>query len=93
MEKLDKTQQYKENKKTWIENNPLRVWRKARELTQNDVALMIGVGYHMVHSWEAGASIPNDAQMTLIAGAINEKQPELERVWTEWKNEMPVYGT
>lgn len=47
------------NQKTVLSSGP----RKARGLTQNDVARHLEVHEKTIHNWESGASLPNLEQI------------------------------
>lgn len=72
----------------WVEENPLRQWRKKKAVTLAFLGSMIEVGYHTVHDWETGAGMPNDNQLLLLSKIMNFKN--LKKELQEWKKRKPT---
>lgn len=74
-------------KEEWINENPLRKWRKLHGYTQGDVGNMIGVSLQMVKHYEFG-----DAQPTIeVAHKIEELVGgDLLKDWNEWRKRRPT---
>ena len=80
---LDMKSQIKE----WIEQNPLRVWRKRNGLALHHVSSQLGVGLFTIQTWENGNSIPNSQNMAAIIEMTNNENISAE--WKEWYLNAP----
>jgi transcriptional regulator with XRE-family HTH domain len=74
---------------TWINDNPLRIWRKANNLTETDAAVLMGSSVGSVRNWERGAVRPRALHMANIARAMGARQSALERDWSSWYGRRP----
>ncbi len=68
--------------RAWVSENPLRLWRKERGLSQFAVASLLGVSHFSIASWENGASRPRGENMTRIAKLMSN--PQLSADWDAW---------
>jgi DNA-binding transcriptional regulator YiaG len=80
--KMDFVKQRKE----WIENNPIRKYRKENKLPLNVVSSMFDVGVYSVQRWESGDVKPNEDNMRKIVKLLGE---DAERQWKEWMKSKP----
>jgi DNA-binding transcriptional regulator YiaG len=80
--KMDFVKQRKE----WIENNPIRKYRKENKLPLNVVASMFDVGVYTVQRWESGDVKPNEDNMRKIVKLLGEG---VEGQWEEWMKSKP----
>lgn len=80
----------KSQTKEWIEDNPLRIWRKSNGLSMRDLAANIGVNLMSVQGWEVGNSFPNPENMASIVQLTNDL--DLPRRWFEWYKIGPNRG-
>jgi transcriptional regulator with XRE-family HTH domain len=72
----------------WVEENPLRRWRKREGMSMMRAAAMIGVGMSTVQLWEQGAHLPKTYDA--IADVLGVKPTTLARAWREWYNDRPT---
>jgi DNA-binding transcriptional regulator YiaG len=80
--KMDFVKQRKE----WIENNPIRKYRKENKLPLNVAASMFDVGVYTVQRWESGDVKPNEDNMQKIVKLLGEGA---ESQWKEWMKSKP----
>ncbi len=71
-----------------VEENPLRLARKAAGLSLASVAGMLGVTIQSVHWWEKGSSRPNEKNMGLLSAFLDIDQDELEAAWDDWLEQL-----
>ena len=77
----------------WIEENPLRVWRKSQKnaegksLSMRELASIIGVNLMSVQGWEVGNSFPSPGNMASIVQLT--KDPGIVQRWYEWNAKGP----
>lgn len=64
--------------------HPLASYRRAKGLTQTDLAQKLGVSLPTVQRWEAG-SIPRARQVPKLADALGVPAEELDRAIRGWK--------
>lgn len=69
------------NIKEWIEQNPLRQWRKENELSITIAASVLGVNKNTIVSWEHGAATPS--QWDKLKEVLGE---DIQQRWEEWRN-------
>jgi len=50
----------------------IKSFRKEHDLTQFDIALMVGVSSETVRRWEAGVVTPNEENMEKLKEVMNE---------------------
>lgn len=55
----------------------LRQLRKAKGLTQAELAARVGVSMPAVSTWEQGKALPRDARMRAVAAALDIPMPDL----------------
>lgn len=79
----------KSRTRNWMEENPLRRWRKRNELSMMDAAATLGVGLSSVQNWEQGAYQPNEESMPKLADLLGVKPETLTRQWREWYRDRP----
>ena len=69
--------------KSWVESNPLRLWRLVTGTALVEVAAKIGASTSAVQKWESGGGRPSDENMdkltrlTGIDGLVQD--------WDEWE--------
>ena len=76
-----------ETLKGWIEDNPLRKYRKKNNVSMMRAASMIGVGMSSVQAWEQGAHQPTRASFELLAKVSGIEN--IERQWELWLKKKP----
>ena len=81
---------FKERKKKWVEENPLRKWRLANGHTQADVGNAIGMNFHSIYNWETGMASPDSKQLLKLSSLMNNKS--LAREWVKWHQDKPRIG-
>jgi len=72
----------------WRAENPLVLLRKARKISQQDFALVVGVSPVMIRSWEKGAYRPTEDRLDQMARAL--KYPALVEAWNKWEAQRPT---
>ena len=70
--------------KDWMEENPIRKYRKANGLSVHLFAAMAGVSEYTVQRWERGTT-PNDENMKKLEVLI----PGIVDKWAEWEKSKP----
>lgn len=81
-------EKYRQEVKAWLEQNPLRQWRKKNKLFLKDIGSAVNAGYHSVFRWENGMSEPGETQMKdliRITGIGN-----LQKQYREWIKKRPI---
>lgn len=73
--------------KDWIEDNPLRTFRKEREITVMEAATRLHISLSMIQMWERGVHFPSPENMAKIVAFTED--PEIEQRWVTWKNSQP----
>ena len=80
----------------WIEANPLRQWRKERELSFRKLDRLIAdEGLTPVPAiaslcmWEQGRVIPNERNLCNIAAIMGEDPMALASEWAAWYDRKP----
>ncbi|MGM7720629.1 helix-turn-helix domain-containing protein [Metabacillus sp. Hm71] len=76
----------KEKMQQWKNENPIRVYRKKENLSQPDVAGLIGVSTYTVQRWEEGSVSPSGENLEKLSKLISG----IEESLTEWKNNRPT---
>lgn len=64
--------------------NPLRQWRKTKNLRAVDVALMLGVSERAILAYETGAFKPKNDHVEELAKVMNTPKELLLSQWTTW---------
>lgn len=75
--------------KGWIEQNPLRAWRKREGFQAAAVAGMASSTPNSMKNWERGHVRPCAAKMAKLAELMGTRQITLEGQWTDWENARP----
>jgi len=73
----------------FVENNPLRRWRRARGLTQAEVARMLRASAKSVLDWERGGIVPTK-HFPALARLMEMDEPRLRGAWTRWRDRLRV---
>jgi transcriptional regulator with XRE-family HTH domain len=69
----------------WVEQNPLRRWRKGAGLSIMRAAVTLEVTVTTIQSWERGAVTPSHENFERIADTTGTN----EAAWTRWSNRRP----
>jgi len=76
--------------KSWRERNPLRVWRTSKDLSQGDVAALLGLSWQCVRDYERGGYSPTSFDaVTSVAKLLGRSSETLQRQWRQWLGERP----
>ena len=75
-----------QRQKEWIEDNPLRQYRKANKIALMQASSLLGVGVYAIQTWEIGAEMPNEDNMAKLCRMLGEDFPER---WAEWIKKQP----
>lgn len=70
----------------WIDQNPLRKYRRERGIAQFQVSAKIGVGINTIRNWETGANEPRGENWLKLNWLLGE---DAEKLWKEWKAKFP----
>lgn len=73
--------------KEWVEENPLRQWRRDNSVSIHQAASLIGCGVSSIQLWESGTNYPSDRfwdRMTALIG------PRVKSRWDRWAEKNPV---
>jgi DNA-binding transcriptional regulator YiaG len=76
-----------EQQEQWMEQNPLRRYRKANGVSYMNTARILGVTIAAVQKWENGTSQPTPENMAKIA--VFCQDPNLAEKWEEWLSRRP----
>ncbi len=76
----------------WVEQNPLRKWRKKAGLTQCAVACAIGRSTQGVRNHEYGSYFPTPESVEAIAKLMEVTAVTLQRRWDRWMKGRPRVG-
>lgn len=69
----------------WRKNNPIKLFREERNMTQGQLTEMLGIGKNVVASWEKGRSFPGgDNLMKLQSIGFDAS------LLLEWKKAKPI---
>lgn len=79
-------QNFIKSHKKWVEDNPLRQFRKQQNLSINLLASMLGVGFNSIQRWEGGEVIPKPENMDKLNKLIGD---DFEANWNEWMKNKP----
>lgn len=69
----------------WIEQNPLRKYRKSMDMTVYEVATTLGVSSQTVNQWEKGTVMPRTENFANIAQYMGVPVSGLLGDWMDWK--------
>lgn len=75
--------------KQWVEENPLRAFRRTKRRPGKHVAIELGTTATSMQNWEFGLVRPNPVNMAKIAAYMGESQVDLESAWTLWMRDKP----
>lgn len=68
--------------------NPIRTWRRAQNLTQQELADKLGIGQRLsVIEWELGYRKPNHLSLVALGRAMKISPAELTAELEKWKLE------
>lgn len=70
----------------WIDNNPIRRWRKANGVSVHQFAAEVGVSTTAVSSWERGAFLPQTDSLIKIARLLGVSIENLIAKMADWKS-------
>lgn len=73
--------------RAWVEQNPLRRWRKARGETLMGTAARLGVSMLTVQLWENGGMQPSEENLAKLAALL--QNPKLSQAWDSWLSQRP----
>jgi len=71
----------------WLEQNPLRKFRKKNKLGLMEIAGLLGVGVSTVQTWEKGVTVPKSEKFKMLANLLNA--PDIEETWFKWLENKP----
>lgn len=74
--------------KEWIEENPLRKYRKEQGLAIMTMASLLGVGMSTIQTWESGAHMPRPESFAAIARVTGMEN--VRELWDEWLSKKPT---
>lgn len=83
---------HKDKIRAWVEENPLRVWRKKNGLAMMDVASGTGLAFSSIQQHEQGGYFPNEESMDTYAAAMDIASANLHRKWKAWYDRRPTLG-
>lgn len=86
------TMTHKDKIRAWVEENPLRVWRKKNDLAMMDVASGTGMAFSTIQQHEMGGYFPNDESLEKLAAAMDISVATLTRKWRSWYDRRPTLG-
>ena len=75
--------------KTWIEQNPLRRWRKQHKLGFHKAAQRLSVGVSSLEHWEYGASVPVLESFIKLSKGMGIPLEDLREQWETWLRQRP----
>jgi DNA-binding transcriptional regulator YiaG len=80
--------QFKKVYNQWLEDNPLRKFRKGSKskLKLHELAAMLGVSGYTIQRWESGMFKPNEESMEKLKRIIGE---HVESEWNIWWSSKP----
>lgn len=76
----------REDVDTWVESNPLRVWRKKNRMGVMQTATALGVSMTIIQLWERGTHIPSDENFDKLVALIGKR---IVRDWSNWYSSKP----
>lgn len=65
--------------------HPIAEYRRARGLTQAELAQLVGVTTHAVQQWEAAGRLPRARVLPKLAEALGLEPLTLDRAIRDWK--------
>lgn len=68
----------------WVARCPLRVWRRQHGISQNELALKLGVSRTTIAGWEAGSWSPDEDKWPDIARLTGV----IAKAFDAWRAEM-----
>jgi len=71
----------------WRDKNPLRIFRKSKGWSQDDLAVAMQVSFSSVAAWEKGSMRPSDVNMDIIKSLVGSK---VNIQWLKWMQNKPV---
>jgi transcriptional regulator with XRE-family HTH domain len=83
------TSTLRDQRREWIERNPLRKWRAAQDLTMADVASMMNVAFASVQLWETGGRFPSDDALGRMSELTGRSPGTLSRSFARWQGGQP----
>jgi DNA-binding XRE family transcriptional regulator len=76
-----------ERQKAWIEDNPLRKFRRTAGATFMLVASALEVSTFTIQNWESGAAEPSAEAMAKIGALLSDDN--ICATWSEWLGRKP----
>jgi transcriptional regulator with XRE-family HTH domain len=77
----------------WVEENPIRQWRKRTGRRQIDVAEETGTAVSQVAAWERATYFPSFSKLRDIAGLMGRDPAKLEHAFRLWYERRPKKGS
>lgn len=71
----------------WIEQNPLRTFRKHHQLSMMNAAALLDVNMTTIQQWESGSNRPNEENMQNLGRLLGVEQ--MCGLWDAWYNSKP----
>ena len=65
-------------------DNPLRQWRKSKNLRAVDVALQLGVSERSILAYETGAFKPTEKNLAALSSKMGLSLDGLKSSWNAW---------
>lgn len=75
----------------WLRQNPLKLARTERKITQGDLALRVGVTSTTIASWERRGQRPSLKNIEKLAKVFIMPSSYLSRLWTGWEKQKPKF--
>lgn len=75
--------------RAWIEENPLRRWRRETNTTIMQAAVRMGVTITTIQKWEFGGMRPGPENLARMAGAMGQQEEALADAWDSWLSRRP----
>ena len=77
--------------KQWIEQNPLRRWRKDNRISIQAASGMLHVSLSTIQLWEAGTE-PNEQNMEKLTRVLGPNAPRRWKAWLEANPAHEAFG-
>ena len=72
----------------WVDENPLRAWRRETKRPILQTAAQIKASMTSIQLWERGVHKPGEDHMAAIATLIGDEG--IDARWDEWKSRQPT---
>ena len=76
------------SQRSWIEENPLRIFRKGNDIPQALAAAAMGTSKTTIQMWESGGAYPSNDSMELLQAYLNDSY--ISSKWQEWYKSCPT---